>query len=493
MKNYFDFIMFLALETVLIYENKRSITLEQLHKYRIRLCEKNRDYHSQFTEYSSEEFEQDINFFHSSNLNMSKEEEMECFRRFLDDNSIYFFYKNGSIYVRDGVTFSDIDDSKFDLSSYENPHDKIICGELIWNYDCVELLDILGLTKIKKFVQKIVEDEKKIESAYRILSGVELEEFIKALSDSIDYKLALIGNLSDDKSRCYHRVIKSLGEEDNSHDNQEIQLFSEQTINQLDSYGIDSSIIESILNSAHQRAIFKNNSLACTRLDKTMDAIWYYRNPDAKMEYELIDPEAAYQQMEEDNQDLDDENDDYDEEYEDEEFDENINQIDSYLKRKTINMAFYLNYIANIRKYQQTVGLDNSLEDSKRRLIYLLDVYGESLYKEENFQQALSSINMREINASKDLDDFYLLSTAFLVEALEEEKSDDLIAQKMLFASTYYALTKDKRIEEILRRNGTASNSDNVSDIILNSNYEKISQLIPSDAKKIVKKSKDSN
>lgn len=63
MKNYFDFIMYLAFRTILIYENKRSLTVEQLHDYRKKLCEKHIEYHSQFSEYDDKEFEENLRFF----------------------------------------------------------------------------------------------------------------------------------------------------------------------------------------------------------------------------------------------------------------------------------------------------------------------------------------------------------------------------------------------------------------------------------------------
>lgn len=50
MKDYFDFIVCLAFRATLIYENKRSLAIEQLHNYRMKLCEEHIEYHSQFNE-----------------------------------------------------------------------------------------------------------------------------------------------------------------------------------------------------------------------------------------------------------------------------------------------------------------------------------------------------------------------------------------------------------------------------------------------------------
>ena len=277
MKNYFDFIMYLAFRTLLLYENKRSLTIEQLHNYRKKLCEKHIEYHSQFIEYDDEKFEDNLRFFHSSNMNMTLDEEGKNLINFIRDNDEYFFYKDGVITLKEKVTYNDLEKASFELDSYTNRDDKIICGELLTWFDCVECLDILGVTKIKEFVYKIIEDEKKIESAYQTYSEVELEQNIKKLLASVNYRLALIGNLNDNKMMCYDRTISSLGEVDIAKKGKDVWLLSDYLMENDKFYNLYSKSIKYFILDKYQRAIFDNGTLVYDRLTAIMNKFWAYR------------------------------------------------------------------------------------------------------------------------------------------------------------------------------------------------------------------------
>ena len=43
MNNYFEFIMYLAFQTILNYEDKRELTIEEIHNYRITIWKKETD------------------------------------------------------------------------------------------------------------------------------------------------------------------------------------------------------------------------------------------------------------------------------------------------------------------------------------------------------------------------------------------------------------------------------------------------------------------
>ena len=183
MKNYFDFIMYLAFETLLIYENKRSLTVEQLHNYRAKLVESHIKYYSQFTVFDDEQFEENLHFFHDSNTDMTNEEEGQCFLDFINDNDDLFSYKNGVISLKEGISHKKLQQAKFDLESYSDRDDKIICGTLISRHDCIECLNVLGAQKVQNFVHRIIDDEKQVENAYQTNSGLELQQNIEKVQN----------------------------------------------------------------------------------------------------------------------------------------------------------------------------------------------------------------------------------------------------------------------------------------------------------------------
>lgn len=105
MKNYFDFMMYLAFEVILIYEDKRSLTLSQLHDYRLKLCEKHMEYHSRFREYDDVEFEERLKSFHRLNTDMISLEERQNFRDFISNYGDLFYYVDGQIHLKSDISF----------------------------------------------------------------------------------------------------------------------------------------------------------------------------------------------------------------------------------------------------------------------------------------------------------------------------------------------------------------------------------------------------
>lgn len=182
--------------------------------------------------------------------------------------------------------------------------------------------------------------------------------------------------------------------------------------------------------------------------------MWAYRDPDFVMEFEPADSDAFCSSMAERMEQKEMFEDEFDDECDEDEFDNDdenyMNQVACYLYEKKISMAFYLNYIDHINQHQKCYGDDESLENAKRRLLYVLDGYGDDLYKEENFEKALGEVSIEGGEPSEVFSDFYAASRLFLVDILENWADDDLLIKKLLFVSTYYDLTHDKRINKIL-------------------------------------------
>lgn len=261
MNNYFDFIIYSAFKTAVSYENKRSLTLEELHNYRIKLLEQDIAYYSQYDEFDDKDFEECLRYFHSSNMSMTLEEEKNNFLKFIKDNSEFFVYNNGVITLKEGITYDELSDASFELDSYSDKYDKLICGGLISFVDCVECLDVLGLHKIKDFVHKIVVDEKKIEKAYDICPLDELGENIENWLTNVNYKLALIGNLNDQKMGCYQRTIASSGKSDPDAKGEDFYLLSEEIEDNDEFLELNKSYIGCILLSIFQKALIQDHLL----------------------------------------------------------------------------------------------------------------------------------------------------------------------------------------------------------------------------------------
>lgn len=484
MRHYYDFIVFLAFRALLNYEDKRSLSFEDIHKYRKKILEKHIAYHSQFSEYDDVDFENNLHEFHDVNNDMSLEGEKELFYNFIKENSNMFFFKDGRLNLKENISLDEIDNYKFTIDCYSDRDDKLICGELLGFHDSPECLDILDAKKIKKIVSLIVDDEKKIEKAYQEFIGTGLEDNIQKLIVPTNYKLALIGNLKDDKMRCYHRLFIGLSTIDKEA-KQDFNLYSDDLMEKDEFYKLNEEYNDLLANNGYIKALFGTGTLSYDKLSNIMDTFWIYQDPDEELEFEPVDAEANAEYMAERErqfEEFDDEFDDEDEEEDDYDEDDynDYNQVDHYLHRKNNNYAFYLNLIKNIDKYIEVHGNNEDLNNSKNRLLYLLDNYGDNLFIKENFNNSYKNISMEDINYNDDLYDFYTLSRLFLVDILEGWIDDELTIKKLLFVSTYYNLTKDIRIEKIIEKYKTTELGEKISKIILNGDY---SFLTPKDNK----------
>lgn len=227
-----------------------------------------------------------------------------------------------------------------------------------------------------------------------------------------------------------------------------------------------------------------------------MDALWAYREPEAEMEIEPVDSEAfctALAEKQEQAEMYEDEFDDDDDDYDDYDEEDDMDQVEYYLHDKKVKMAFYLNYIDKINKYQEKHGYVSNLERAKRRLLYILDGYVDNLYNEDNFNTALNNVSMDDINYKDDFYDFYLMSRLFLVDYLEYQYDDERTVRKMLFASTYYDLTHDDRIRKIINKYKKTENGQKVRTCIIGHDFEPFVEDTSDKPKEMIKKNPKDN
>lgn len=472
MKDYFDFIIYLAFEALLNYEGKRSITLEQLHDYRLKVCQKHMESHQKYTEYDDKEFEEKLKYFHKLHLEMNASEELQMFQRFLKDNANLFSFVNGAIVLRDDINDEELEDAKCELDSYSSEHDRLICGELVSFYDIFECLGILGATKFQQFVSELIGDEKSLESLYQNYQGIELLKKTSEILPKINFRLGLIGNLKSRKMRCFTRLVWKNERADSDSKGCNKDLLSKHLMENdafYNLYGVDY-----LLKSPFLKAIFDNGTLVYGKLKNNINGLWAYKNRDITPEFEPVDPDAFSEfliQIEEERASFQDEFEEATEDIEDGYSEEELDEYEDYLYERRINKIFYLNFINHLNEYQMTVNNNDVLENAKRRVLYLLDDEGENLFLEEIFKKTLISISLDGINIKEDLSNFYMIARVFLIDILEGNIDEEITLRKMLYVSTYFDLTGDKRIKRIVSKYRKTAIGKKVSDFIFLHNY----------------------
>ena len=83
MPDYFDFIIYLAFEVSTTYQDIRSLSIQQLHDYRVRLLQKHISYHENFDHNDDLQFAEKLERFHKKGLAITPTEELEYLFKFI--------------------------------------------------------------------------------------------------------------------------------------------------------------------------------------------------------------------------------------------------------------------------------------------------------------------------------------------------------------------------------------------------------------------------
>lgn len=482
--SYFDYIIYLAFDTILSYEDKRTLTIEQLHNYRVKFCELCQDKSDWFEQFG-EEVQSRFNDFLRINMNMPKQEENDKFAHFLKEQKNIFSYQFGIISLDENISLQELEDRRFELECYtRDKTDKVICGSIQGLRDNLECLKILGANKIIEYISKIIKVEKIIEDSYHSFENPDSQNSIRIGNIFIASKLKPIFNTTEEKMRCFTRIMIKF--DDPSSFGEEFWLLSEHLENNDEFYQRNTYINNDLCNK-FQRAIFDTGTLMYDQIKGYSDMLWTFRKPKDELDFEQ-DLEPVEEDFDwdnffnrlagEDKEEFIDEFEDASEEETDEEEDyEETDSIILYRQEEKIYLAFYIRFIETLNEYQSKYGIKEELQQAKNRLLYLLDIYGHELYKEENFRKISSGIRIDNFDIKKDFYDYYVMSRLFLIDILEGYIDDERTVRKILFASTYYNLTKDRRIKRILNKYKNTELGKKVYAAIINNDYSNFRNL----------------
>lgn len=154
---------------------------------------------------------------------------------------------------------------------------------------------------------------------------------------------------------------------------------------------------------------------------------------------------------------------------------------------------FWLTYVHKIKEYLAN-NYDENLVKVKNRLLYLLDDISKCLYIEENFENVFEQamIKLEEIKAEyeeeyEDGVDYDDDEGEYLYRRLGKEAKyliydcflgrEYKVTEKLLLVSTYYYLTNNEQILEILAKFENHPKYSLYKDIIIGKNYDKTLKL----------------
>jgi len=192
-----------------------------------------------------------------------------------------------------------------------------------------------------------------------------------------------------------------------------------------------------------QYAIFGKTSLVSKKTNEMLQNLYFYRDENNN------EPELLEDYFSEDltfSENLDDDNTCY------------------IVDNEETDLAFYLTYLHKLNQYIKKYGESVDLIDTKNRLLYALDMPRLCLFKQEKFIQELEKV--KEFELEPEDFDFFEDEVRFMADEVFMTETDKNTIKKLLFISTYYELTKDKKIVKILNKHSDKKNFAKYSEII---------------------------
>lgn len=434
--SHFDYINIVALMMIYQYENKKSISLDTIKKFREKLIEL---VLQDYKERGNDGFLLERDFWYGD-VTFEKIDFNEKLNKFLEKYRDYFHIENNNIVINDDVRYDDIEKLQIEIGKNE----EISCRF----YNCFdhgeELFEILNIHRIEELLKQYSKVEKELSVLYEKLNT---EEETDELQDQINKLLNVralfymkVEMLPWEKQEAFHnRTWKLDGVADNrvEYDTSplDVKLLMESDYYDEEDFSPE---MDDRIYDVYQYAIFgkKKNILYGEKINNDLDHIRLFSNFSKNNEEEFI---------------LNNYIDSY---Y----FDDYVNQNNEKKSDNHImifdpsdeELIYYLNYINNIDNYMEMFGVDNSLIETKNRLLYTLDTPDKKLFKKANFNEQLKLSKEAEID--EDFMEFFQGEYGFFIEEIFIKPTDEYTLRKLFLIGTYYDLTKDEDVIEIFEQ-----------------------------------------
>jgi len=384
----YEYIFFCMFNSLKKYGNKDNVSKEQVEKYVSKFLD------------LSKEIAQDVG---KSNVVFNEydvEEELDCFVR---DHSDYFYKSNGKYYISDDIDYPDIEDEVMSFI-FEKRIDDIF---KVTNEN-IELLKTIGATYVYDEFTKMLKFELKLEQTYTEYVINPTPENLKKLQKQYFMRQLYVENLKGLPSYYMDALY----------------LISTEFIDKFEyiypEYPIDKDLWNSIphLNGLEsdevvydtpQVAIFGDEPLGFKKLEKDVDKMFESKSEDPLGIMNILFASSS---------------------------------IDDKIKE-----VVYLKYLGNLDSYIKKNGNDKNLLKVKARLMYILDNPDLCLFKEENFDKAISRLEAARFS----MPEVYKLAdeSRFLTGDIFIGKNRKNVVEKLLLMKTYYDLTHDEDFKKL--------------------------------------------
>lgn len=440
----FDYITMLAFETLLKYENKRSIKLDILQKYHETLLEEVvKDYHNPNSIYfaDADQWEGEIEF------ELSLEDNID---HFLNKYKQFFYAKEDTIYLYRDITFEEIKQEEIALEEEQN----IGCRFLSVS-DHKALFELLNINRIKNLIKRHVKVEEKIEKMYHQLSTDDSDKVKQKLKKLLFMRAIFLHNISQNPQYVIDafrlEVMRVQDEDTCEYQKLPVNLDLWKNSSYVESDDLGSDIFDRFYD-IFQYAIFGKASIAANKTNELLQNLYFFEdNPNMESSTE---------------QDELSELDEFPELDEFSEIDDSFDLERCYylVDNQESDLVFYLLYLRKLDEYMMKYGSTKDLIETRQRLIYALDLSKLCLFEPDNLTTEYEKA--RELDLDPDEFGFVEEEIEFMADEVFVSEKDENTLKKLLFVSTYYDLTKDEEIVSIFNRHFDYPGFNNYSAIV---------------------------
>lgn len=418
----FNYINLMAFITLLKYENKKSIKTDTLQKYHQATLEEvinqHNDKSSVFYE-ENDEWSEQIEFYVNENDNLNN---------FLNKFSNLFYLNGDTIYLNDDVTYDELIETEVILRNEESISHRF--GEASQSNKTFE---VLGINKIKAVIEKFIKIEAELEKLYSKLGDFDNVETEKKIKKLLFMRAMFLNNICQNNDYildAFRLESSRIHESNTSYEYSKLPIDLElwKQSEYFDEY--DLADIDDRIYDMYQYAIFGKTGLATRKTEIMLGNLFFSGESMQDKEFRLVEEDYFFEGCSDDI-DIDDD------------------MIYYISGNEEIDLVFHLTYLDKLNTYMEKYGQSQNLIEMRNRLLYVLDMPELCLFKKDNFTQQLDDIKNSELEA-EDFD-FVEDEVRFMANEIFMTEADENTLKKLLFISTYYQLTKDSEIIDIIK------------------------------------------
>lgn len=458
--DYYDYINILAFKYLYKYENKKSISIETLHLYRKKLIEIVLD---EYKEKKNIHFSEEDQW--EGEVSFTPIQEKEKIKEFLNTYEDYFYLDKNMIILKEEVTYAQIEQLEIDLQEENKIPHRLTVGE----YE-VELLQLLGIHTIENILRAYAKIETKIEEKYNELYTQKSNSILrKEITDLLQQRTLFslkIFLMPEQVIEAFFNISGCITFEKERHvDYRNLPIDND--LYKAKGYYDENNFysdIEDRIYDIYQYAIFGENInvLFPKKIVELLDEIRDMKlnneeMPQFDVTTDYIDDllNENFMQPLEENKARTNLN---------KESTKNEKPILYFFNSSEEEWIFNLSYLDKLNKYMKKYGENESLLLTKRRLLYALDQPRKKIFIEENFEKELANLDFDEID--EESFEFFQDEYFFLADEVFETKEDENTVKKLLLISTYYDLTKNEEIVDIINEHKDHEAYDKYCEII---------------------------